>query len=75
MPAQRSALEVARYFQDAVKAKKGKILYECKAPDCGGSETGNSLGGGGNMRLPVYIQSGDKIGDPPWSLPWCTAFL
>jgi len=75
MPEQRSALEVARYFQDAIKAKKGKLLYECKAPDCGGSETGNSLGGGGNMSLPMYIRSGDRITDPAWSLPWCTAFV
>ncbi len=75
MPEQRSALEVARYFQDAIKAKKGKILYECKAPDCGGNETGNSIGGGGNMSLPMYLRSDDRITDPPWSLPWCTAFV
>jgi len=75
MPEQRSALEVARYFQDAIKAKKGKLLYECKAPDCGGSETGNSLGGGGNMSLPMYIRSGDRVTEPPWSLPWCSAFV
>ncbi|HET7538736.1 MAG TPA: DUF4892 domain-containing protein [Polyangiaceae bacterium] len=75
MPEQRSALEVARYFQDAVKAKKGKLLYECKAPDCGGNETGNSVGGGGRMSLPMYIRHDDQITDPGWSLPWCTAFV
>jgi len=75
LPEQRSPLEAARFFQGVIKAKKGKLLYECKAPDCGGSETGNSLGGGGNMSLPMYIRNGDQITDPAWSLPWCTAFV
>jgi outer membrane protein OmpA-like peptidoglycan-associated protein len=73
MPAERSSLEVSRYFQDAVKAKGGTILYECKAPDCGGNPTGNSLGGGGNMSLPMYIRSGDKIGEANGSIPSCAA--
>src|SRR5262249_27354808 len=36
LPAQRTPLEVLRNYQDEVKSRQGKVLYECKAPDCGG---------------------------------------
>jgi OOP family OmpA-OmpF porin len=71
MPAERSALEIVRNYQDEVKAQKGTVLYECKAADCGGNPTGNSLGGGGTMGMAMYLRDGDRVTDKPWSLAWC----
>lgn len=71
MPAERSSLEVFRNYQDEIKANKGTVLYECKAPDCGGNVTGNSINGGSSMGLPMYLRDGDHISDKAWSLPWC----
>lgn len=35
IPEGRSTLEVVRNYQEEVKSKQGKILYECKERDCG----------------------------------------
>jgi OOP family OmpA-OmpF porin len=71
MPADRSPLEVVRYYQDEVKAKNGALLYECKAPDCGGDPTGNVMGGGGNMSLGQYLYPADRVTDPFPTIGWC----
>jgi outer membrane protein OmpA-like peptidoglycan-associated protein len=71
MPAERTPLEVIRNYQDEVKSRQGKVLYECKAPDCGGNPVGNSAGGGGTMGMAMYLRDGDQITDKTWSLPWC----
>jgi outer membrane protein OmpA-like peptidoglycan-associated protein len=37
----RSPLEVARNYQDELKAQGGRVVYECKDTACGGESTGN----------------------------------
>jgi OOP family OmpA-OmpF porin len=71
VPPERSALEVVRNYQDEIKTQKGTVLYECKEAACGGNPTGNSLGGGGEMGMAMYLRDGDHVTDKPWSLPWC----
>ena len=36
IPEERSPLEVIRNYQDEIKAKGGRILFECKGEECGG---------------------------------------
>ena len=36
LPAERSPLEVLRNYQDEIKSKGGKVLFECKGTECGG---------------------------------------
>jgi outer membrane protein OmpA-like peptidoglycan-associated protein len=71
IPPKHSSFEVFRNYQDDIKAQNGTILYECKAPDCGGDENRNVLGGGGNMGLPDYLRSSDKVTAPYPSLARC----
>ena len=71
MPAERSALEVVRNYEDDIKAQKGTVLYQCKGAECGGNPTGNSLGGGSTMGMAMYLRDGDQVTDKPWTLPWC----
>jgi outer membrane protein OmpA-like peptidoglycan-associated protein len=73
MPPERSSLEIVRYFQDGVKAQQGRTLYECQASDCGVNPTGNSIAGGGQGSLPMYIRNADQIGDAPYTIAWCAA--
>jgi len=71
LPMDRSPLEVVRYYQAEVKAKGGTILYECKAPECGGDPTGNVQGGGGNLSLGQYLYPAERVTDPYPTIAWC----
>ena len=51
IPAERSPLEVLRNYQDEVKSKGGKILFECKGSGVRRQPGRSSGGGGGNMSL------------------------
>jgi OmpA-OmpF porin, OOP family len=73
IPSDRSPLEVVRHYQDQVKAKRGTVLYECKAQECGGDPTGNITGGGGNMSLSQYLYAADRMTDPTWTIGWCAS--
>jgi OmpA-OmpF porin, OOP family len=73
IPSNRSPLEVVRYYQDQLKAKRGTVLYECKAPECGGDPTRNIIGGGGNMSLGQYLYPVDRLTDPFPTIGWCTS--
>ena len=61
LPADRSPLEVLRNYQDEIQSKGGKILFECKAAECGGSETRSSSGGGGDMSLSMYLLPQERV--------------
>ncbi|MGH8728911.1 MAG: DUF4892 domain-containing protein [Burkholderiales bacterium] len=54
IPQDRSPLEVLRNYQDEIKAKGGKILFECKEAECGGDPKRSSSGGGGDVSLAMY---------------------
>ena len=72
-PPETSSLEALKSYKDQITAQKGKLLYECKAADCGGKPTGNSLDGGSRMSLAMYLRSAEKVQEKPWSVPWCAA--
>jgi outer membrane protein OmpA-like peptidoglycan-associated protein len=64
----RSPLEVARNYQDEVKAQGGRILYECKDEACGGSPTGNVQRGEPGMISFLYPRknASEKYGAPSY---------
>ena len=74
-PAQRTSLEVLKHYKDQISAAKGKVLYECKAGDCGGNAVGNSLDGGSSMGLAMYLRSGERVTEQPWLVPWCASHV
>jgi OOP family OmpA-OmpF porin len=67
IPENRSSLEVLRNYQDEIKANAGKILYECKDAECGGSAKRSSSGGGGDQSLSMYLYPEERISDPNFS--------
>ncbi len=71
MPAERTPLEVIRNYRNEIKASRGKVLFECKAPECGGDPNRNSTGGGGNMSLAMYLFPAERV--KPQGFGWCTA--
>ena len=71
LPADRSPLEVLRNYQDEIKSKGGKILFECKGAECGGEPGSSSAGGGGNMSLAMYLFPPERVIDPHGSNGWC----
>jgi OOP family OmpA-OmpF porin len=73
MPAQRASLEILKHYRDEIQAQKGKLLYECKAAECGGNAAGNSLDGGGTMGMAMYLRSGERVTEKPWSIQWCAS--
>jgi OmpA-OmpF porin, OOP family len=74
-PPERSSLEVLRSYKDQVTRQKGKILFECKAAECGGKDGGNSLDGGSRMGLAMYLRDADQVKEQPWQIPWCAAHV
>ena len=71
IPEGRSPLEVLRNYQEEVRAKGGKILFECRADECGGDAGRTSEGGGGDSSLAMYFLPGDRITDPAESAGRC----
>jgi outer membrane protein OmpA-like peptidoglycan-associated protein len=71
VPEGRSPLEVVRNYQEEIRGKGGKVLFECRADDCGGDPERSSGGGGGNMSLPMYLYPRDRITDPAESPGRC----
>lgn len=74
-PEKVSSLEILKHYKDQIAAQKGKLLYECKAAECGGNATGNSLNGGSSMGLAMYLRSGDRVTEKPWSVAWCPSHV
>jgi OOP family OmpA-OmpF porin len=71
IPQGRSPLEVLRNYQEEIRAKGGKLLYECKAEECGGKPQGRSEGWAGHMTLARFLYPDDRITDPFGSNGWC----
>ena len=71
LPENRSPLEVLRNYQDEIKAKGGKILFECKEKECGGDARRGIQGGGGDATLGMYLYPGEKLTEPWWTNGWC----
>ena len=71
LPENRSPLEVLRNYQDEIKAKGGKILFECKENECGGDARRGIQGGGGDATLGMYLYPGERLTEPRWTNGWC----
>ena len=67
IPDNRSPLEVLRNYQQEITQSGGKILFECKDAECGGSASRSSGGGGGNMSLAMFLFPDERIKDPSFS--------
>ncbi|MPY88533.1 MAG: OmpA family protein [Luteitalea sp.] len=61
VPGDRSPLEVLRNYQDEIKGKSGKTLFECKDVECGGDPKRSSSGGGGKTSLAMYLYPEDRV--------------
>jgi OOP family OmpA-OmpF porin len=71
IPADRSPLEVVRNYQEEIEAKGGKVLYQCKAEQCGADPKRSSSGGGGDMSLSMFLYPDDRIQDENFSNGSC----
>jgi outer membrane protein OmpA-like peptidoglycan-associated protein len=71
IPEGRSPLEVLRNYQEEIRAKGGKILFECRADECGGDPGRSSGGGGGDSSLAMYLLPEDRVTDPMESAGRC----
>jgi OmpA-OmpF porin, OOP family len=72
LPANRSPLEVLRNYQDEIKNKGGKILFECKGEQCGGSsDRSSALLSSGDMSIAAYLYPENKIKDEAFSNGYC----
>lgn len=71
LPETRSPLEVVRNYQEEIKAKGGRILFECKEGECGGDSRRGIQGGGGNATLGMYLYPGERLTEPRWTNGWC----
>ena len=71
LPENRSPLEAVRNYQDEIKARGGKILFECKERECGGDAKRGIQGGGGDASLGMYLYPGERLTEPRWTNGWC----
>ncbi len=71
IPENRSPLEVLRNYQEEIRGREGRILYECKGIECGGDPGRSSSGGGGEMSLAMYLFPQERISDPAFSNGHC----
>jgi outer membrane protein OmpA-like peptidoglycan-associated protein len=71
IPEGRSPLEVLRNYQEEIRAKGGKVLFECRADECGGDPERSSGGGGTDSSLAMYLFPADRITDPAQSPGRC----
>jgi OOP family OmpA-OmpF porin len=71
IPADRSPLEVVRNYQQEIEGKGGKVLYQCKAEECGGATNRGNSGGGGDMSLSMHLYPQERIQDPNFSNGSC----
>jgi OmpA-OmpF porin, OOP family len=62
-PEGRSPLEVLRNYQEEINGGGGKVLFECKADECGGNPKRTSEGGGGDTSLAMYLFAEDRLTD------------
>jgi outer membrane protein OmpA-like peptidoglycan-associated protein len=71
VPAERTPLEVLRNYQDEIREKRGKILFECNGEGCGGDPERSSSGGGGDTSLAMYLYPEERISEQFGSNGYC----
>lgn len=72
IPEERSTLEVLRNYQDEIRTKGGKILFECKGAECGGNPERSSGGGGGDSSLAMYLYPEVRITEAHHTTGYCS---
>jgi OmpA-OmpF porin, OOP family len=70
LPEGVAPLQAIRNYQNEVKAKGGKTLFECKDIECGGAQK-LSGGGGGSQSMSMHLWPVSKITDKHGSLAYC----
>ena len=71
LPENRSPLEALRNYQEEIKAKGGKILFECKEKECGGDAKRGIQAGGGHATLGQYLYPGERLTEAWRTNGWC----
>jgi outer membrane protein OmpA-like peptidoglycan-associated protein len=72
LPADRSSLEVIRNYQDEISAQGGKVLYQCKREECGGSKKrGIHDSGSGATSLAMFLKPYSRLGMKDYSPGYC----
>lgn len=71
LPAERSPLEVVRNYQDEIKSKAGKVLFECKGAECGGDPQRGLGGGGGDMSFASFLYPPERVTDAHGTNAYC----
>jgi OOP family OmpA-OmpF porin len=74
LPRERSPLEVMRNYQEEIKRRGGKVLYECKGADCGGDPSGNIFGEYGDLSLAKFLYPQERNNEPEESPGWCAMY-
>jgi len=71
LPPERSSLEVLGNYKDEITKQGGKVLFQCKGDECGGSPALGVGGGGGDMSLSMYLYPVSTLTDKDFSLGSC----
>jgi outer membrane protein OmpA-like peptidoglycan-associated protein len=71
MPEKRSSLEVMRNYEEEILKQGGKVLFQCKAEECGGDPRRSSSGSERDMSLAMYLHPKDTIKEALASPGYC----
>lgn len=75
LPENIAPLQAVRNYQNEITAKGGKLLFECKAHECGGDAGRSSEGGGGDQSLSMYLWPESRIKDKAFTNGHCAQTL
>ena len=75
LPENIAPLQAVRNYQNEITAKGGKLLFECKANECGGDAGRSSEGGGGNQSLSMFLWPESNIKDKAFTNGNCAQTL
>ncbi len=71
LPQNTTPIQAVRNYENELKANGGNVLFSCEASQCGGDQKRGSIGGGGNMSLPLYLWPERKISSDRDSIAFC----
>ncbi|MBP9713438.1 MAG: DUF4892 domain-containing protein [Sterolibacterium sp.] len=75
LPENIAPLQAIRNYQNEITGKSGKLLFECKANECGGDAARSSDGGGGDQSMAMYLWPENSIKDKPFTNGHCAQTL
>ena len=71
IPPDRTPLEVARNYEEEIKAAGGSLLFQCKESECGGDASRSTDGGGGLMSLAMYLYPPERVSEERHTAGFC----